>query len=150
MMLGVYMRSLLFGFFIAGCLSTSVIAIAIDNDDYYSQDVSRAVEAAKKHPTNYGSQTKRYSRSTPKSIQLQHLENTEMEDALVETPALPFEPASTSQQAKAANSDDTKYKDIKIISTPDSMRIVSPTEKINIIPPSPVSASQGSAPLPTP
>ncbi len=58
-------------------------------DDYYSRDIFRAIDEARKNTHHYDySSALRYNRSTSQSIQIPRLLNQEMAKTIVETPEL--------------------------------------------------------------
>lgn len=73
--------------FAAAFLSYGLSASAINpNDDYYSDDIFKAIKEAKKSPHHYDySNSKRYNRTTTQSIEIPRLLNTEMKDTSIQS-----------------------------------------------------------------
>ena len=89
-------------------------------DDYYSRDIFRAIDEARKNTHHYDySSALRYNRSTSQSIQIPRLLNQEMAKTIVETPEL------TDVAAPVGNG--TTLPADSLSGKPDTMRLQSST-----------------------
>ncbi|MEN9465452.1 MAG: hypothetical protein RL217_1633 [Pseudomonadota bacterium] len=96
------------------CLLAALSAQAgkVLDDEYYSNDIFRAIEEAKERTHHYDySSALRYNRSTSQSIQIPRLLNKDMAKSSIETPELdqqePETPVSLGENKIATNSTDS-------------------------------------------